>query len=187
MVGFWVAAWTQLSSVMADEQGAAASILLAAGVRKSLPAQAGPQRIAPRIRAGCDYPTPAIPSQARSPRSPVEFDFPFPDVYDAFMRLEYYDEKKMKKEVLAILAKYLDLKKYKVFFFGSRVCGGGTDRSDVDIGIEGEARVPAAAWSRIQEEIENFPVLYKLEVVDFKQVTPEFKEVAEQNIELIFP
>lgn len=118
---------------------------------------------------------------------PLRFDFPVADVYDSFMRLEYYDEKKLKKEVLAILAKYLDLKKYKVFFFGSRVCSGGTDRSDVDIGIEGDAPVPAVAWSHIQEELDNIPVLYKLEIVDFKQVAPSFKEVAEQNIELISP
>jgi len=39
------------------------------------------------------------------------------------MKLEFYPAGKLKKEILEIVGKYLDLKKYKVFFFGSRVKG----------------------------------------------------------------
>ena len=101
------------------------------------------------------------------------------------MRLEHYSETKLKKEILEILGKRLDLKKYKIFFFGSRVSGLGNERSDIDIGIEGPEKALDLAWLDIQEEIENFPSLYKIELVDFKRVTPIFKEVALQNIELI--
>jgi septum formation topological specificity factor MinE len=37
------------------------------------------------------------------------------------MKLKHYPLKKLKKEILEIVGKYLDLKEYKVFFFGSRV------------------------------------------------------------------
>jgi septum formation topological specificity factor MinE len=39
------------------------------------------------------------------------------------MKLEHYPVEKLKEEILKILRKYLDLKHYRVFFFGSRVTG----------------------------------------------------------------
>ena len=94
-------------------------------------------------------------------------------------------KKKIKKEILEIVGKYLDLKKYKVFFFGSRVVGKGDERSDIDVGIEGKKPVPAGAFLDIQDEIENLPTLYKIEIVDFAEVDKKFKEVAQKHIELI--
>lgn len=99
------------------------------------------------------------------------------------MRLEHYPEEKLKRELLAILEKHLDLARYRVFFFGSRVIPGkGTDRSDIDVGIEGPP-IPTEAWLDIMEEMENFPVLYKIELVDFRNVAPIFREVAMQYTE----
>jgi len=37
------------------------------------------------------------------------------------MVIEFYPVEKLKKEVLAIIGKYLDLNSHRVFFFGSRV------------------------------------------------------------------
>jgi len=36
----------------------------------------------------------------------------------------------------------------------------------------------------IQEEIENLPTLYKIDVVDFYDVSEKFREVAKQHIEM---
>jgi len=101
------------------------------------------------------------------------------------MRIEHYPLEKLKKEILGIIGKYLDLKKYKIFFFGSRVEGKGNERSDIDVGIEGFDPVPDKAWIEIKEEIENLPILYKIEIVDFHRVAPIFKTVAFQYIEPI--
>lgn len=101
------------------------------------------------------------------------------------MRLEHYPVEKLKQEILAIAGRHLDLSKYRVFFFGSRVAGKGTDRSDIDVGIEGPEPIPARAWAEIQEEIENFPSLYKIEFVDFSAVAPIFRDVALQDTESI--
>ncbi len=100
-------------------------------------------------------------------------------------RLEYYPVEKLKKELKDIAAKYLDLKKYHLFFFGSRVTGKGSERSDIDVGIEGTKPVPIAALSSIKEEIENLPILYKIEIVDFANVSSDFKKVAKKKIEKI--
>ena len=101
------------------------------------------------------------------------------------MRLEHYPEEKLKKEILEIAGRHLDLAKYRVFFFGSRVSGTGTDRSDIDVGIEGPEPVPYDVWAKIQGEIEHIPTLYKVDVVDFRRVASKFRDVALQSIELL--
>ena len=61
--------------------------------------------------------------------------------------------------------------------------GKGTDRSDFDIGIEGDTPVPPKAMAAIKEEIDELPVLNKIEVVDFRKVPEKFYKVAKQHIE----
>lgn len=99
------------------------------------------------------------------------------------MKLKNKPVKELKKEILAIISKHLDLNEYKLFFFGSRVNGKGRERSDIDIGIEGKEKVPSKALGEIREEIEEMPVLYSIDVVDFKDVSEDFYEVAKQSIE----
>jgi len=101
------------------------------------------------------------------------------------MKLEHYSEEKLKKEVLDVIGRYIDLRKYRVFFFGSRVSGKADKRSDIDLGIEGSDPIPSVAMFDIQEEIENIPTLYKIEVVDFSEVSKKFKEVAKQHREML--
>ena len=101
------------------------------------------------------------------------------------MRLEHYPEEKLKKEILEIVGKYLDLKKYKVFNFGSRVSGRGSDRSDIDIGIEGPKEVPYEVTFDIKEDMERLPILYKIDVIDFTGAEKNFIEVASQHKEYI--
>jgi len=101
------------------------------------------------------------------------------------MKLAYYSEKKLKKEIKKIIGKYLDLKKYKVFFFGSRVKGDNFPRADIDIGIEGPRAVPIEIMAEIEDEISNLSTLYKIDIVDFRNVADDFYEVAKQNVEMI--
>jgi len=103
------------------------------------------------------------------------------------MRLEHYPEEKLKKEILEIVGKRLDLKKYKVFFFGSRVTGKGDERSDIDIGIEGTEKVPIEVKFDIEDDIENLPILYKIDLIDFYNTDKNFYEVAKQKIEILNP
>lgn len=101
------------------------------------------------------------------------------------MRLEYESPEKLKSEILKIAGKYLDLNQYKLFFFGSRVMGKGNERSDIDIGITGTAPVPPAAFSDIEDEIENITVLYSIDIVDFNNVSEKFKQVALEKVEYL--
>lgn len=104
---------------------------------------------------------------------------------DMDLQLKYYPVEKLKKEILDITGKYLDLNRYTVFFFGSRITGKADERSDIDIGIDGAESVPPEIFSQIEDEIDQLPILYKIEVVDFRRVTSKFREVALQKIETL--
>jgi len=101
------------------------------------------------------------------------------------MRLEHYSVEKLKKEILQIVGKHLDLNQYRVFFFGSRVSGRADERSDIDVGIEGPRPVHSGAMLEIEEEVENLPTLYKIDVVDFHDVGEKFKQVTKQYREML--
>lgn len=73
---------------------------------------------------------------------------------------------------------------YRIFLFGSRADGSAHERSDIDIGIEGPAPVPAAALAMIQEELEEAPTLYTIDVVDFARVSDKFRRVARTRLPL---
>ena len=102
------------------------------------------------------------------------------------MRLENYNQAKFKKNARLIFSKYLDMNKYSVFVFGSRANKAlGREQSDIDIGIEGRRSVPFSKMALIRDEFENLPILYKVDVVDFKFVSKDFREFAKKNIEIL--
>jgi len=101
------------------------------------------------------------------------------------MNLQHYPVEKLKEDLLAIVGSRLDLAQYRLFYFGSRVTNKGDDHSDIDIGIEGPAPVPAAILDGIREDLINLPTIYKMDLVDFASVSEDFKKVALAKIEVI--
>jgi len=101
------------------------------------------------------------------------------------MKIEFYPEGKLKKQILEIAGRYLDLNSYKVFFFGSRVKEDNSSRSDIDIGIEGPKKMPVQIKLEIEEELDNLPTLYKFDLVDFKEVPEKFRKEALKYVEYI--
>jgi predicted nucleotidyltransferase len=101
------------------------------------------------------------------------------------MKIEHYPEEKLKKDILKIIGKYLDLDLYKVFFFGSRVRGDNFERADIDLGIKGPKEISSSVKLKIDQEIEKLPMLYKIDIVDFKKVSDKFKKQALKNIEYV--
>lgn len=101
------------------------------------------------------------------------------------MKLEHYSAETLKKKLLAVCDHRLKKLSYRLFFFGSRVSQKGDERSDIDVGIEADKKLPLEILSKIREDIEAFPLLYKIEIVDFKAVSPDFRKVAQTHIEMI--
>jgi len=99
------------------------------------------------------------------------------------MKLEHVSEKRLKSDVTYLLETYLDLSRYTVFVFGSRVTGKASERSDIDIGIEGDAPIDGATMARIREDLQDLPYLYKIQIIDFSQVSDRFYQVAKQVTE----
>jgi len=94
------------------------------------------------------------------------------------MRLEHESAEELKAKLREIVGKHVDLSRYTLFFFGSRVQGRGDERSDVDVGIEGPESVPGHVMEEIREAIENLPVLYTIDIVDFTDVSEDFRREA---------
>jgi predicted nucleotidyltransferase len=83
----------------------------------------------------------------------------------------------------AILNKNLSGFAYKAFIFGSQANLTVLRRSDIDIGIMAENKIPDPIMAKIFAEIEELPMLFNIDVVDFNEVDEKFKSVALQNIE----
>lgn len=94
------------------------------------------------------------------------------------MHIIHHSPEKIGGAIIKILRKYPELQEYQVVFFGSRVSGRGSDRSDIDVGIIGPTKVPDAIWSKILEDVENLPYLYTIDVVDFGRVSASFRKHA---------
>jgi predicted nucleotidyltransferase len=92
----------------------------------------------------------------------------------------------LKNEIIRIISKHLIFSRYRIFLFGSRVKGNASERSDIDIGIDADASIPLSALTEIEAELDELPILQKIEVVDFNNVSKGFKEVALQNMEVIY-
>lgn len=94
------------------------------------------------------------------------------------MKLEHFNKQRFKRLILKIFAKHPLLSDYSLFFFGSRVRGDSSLRSDIDLGVLGKKKIPARIKLEIEEELEKLPTLYKIELVDFADVSPGFKKEA---------
>jgi predicted nucleotidyltransferase len=84
----------------------------------------------------------------------------------------------------AVIRRHIPDPCYRVFVFGSRATGSAPERSDIDIGIEGPAPVPRSALAAIQDELEEAPTLYTIDVVDFACVPEKFRRVARHRMPL---
>jgi len=105
--------------------------------------------------------------------------------YGRGMKLEHESVENLRRDIARIVGKHLDTDKYRVFFFGSRVKGDSMPRSDIDIGIEGPEDVPFAILEKIKEDIDALNKLYKIDVVDFRNTSKEFRDVALQHQEAL--
>jgi type I restriction enzyme S subunit len=89
------------------------------------------------------------------------------------------------RELHDILYRNIDTSRWKPIVFGSRVTGKARQTSDIDIGIIGNERLPIAIRQQLGEALDNSDIPYVVEVVDFKDTTAKFQEVALQETAVI--
>jgi len=68
--------------------------------------------------------------------------------------------------------------KVKVALFGSRARGDNYVFSDVDIGIMPYGKLDRGRITLLREKTENMNIPYRVEIVNFMEVSKEFKEEA---------
>ncbi len=74
----------------------------------------------------------------------------------------------------------------EVRLFGSRVRGTARKFSDIDLVIVGASAVPEQTLTDLRDAFANSDLPYKVDVLDWQAITPEFQKVIEeQGFELI--
>jgi len=86
------------------------------------------------------------------------------------------------RQVAGIVRRVIGDRAYRVFLFGSWASGEARRRSDIDIGIEGPARVDPAMMLQIREACEALPTLFTIEIVDFASAAMNFRKEATARI-----
>jgi uncharacterized protein len=81
----------------------------------------------------------------------------------------------------SVIRRHLPDPAYQIFLFGSRAAGLATERSDIDIGIDGPSPVPHAVLAAIYDDLEEAPTLFTIDVVDVSRVSDTFRTVAKQR------
>jgi DNA polymerase sigma len=93
-----------------------------------------------------------------------------------------------RKQILLWLKEILDKNlsgvSYHAFIFGSQANKTSLIRSDIDVGIIADS-ITSYQLSKINAAIEELPMLYKIDLVNFNEVDARFKSVALKNIESI--
>lgn len=93
----------------------------------------------------------------------------------------------VKKYILPIAGKHLDLNDYRLFIFGSRALGTASPTSDIDIGIQGSKIVPRHILASLREDVREAPLLHKVDVVDLLAVSDVFRDLAMKSSIMISP
>ena len=66
----------------------------------------------------------------------------------------------------------------QIVLFGSRASGTSVDSSDYDIGLRAKEPIEPLTMARIASEIEELPILRKVDIVDLSKVTSRFYATA---------
>lgn len=74
--------------------------------------------------------------------------------------------------------RHLDLRRYRIFLFGSQSSGTAVRGSDIDVGILGDEPVPGRKIERIRGDLEALRTLRRFDVVDFFGAGEAFRTAA---------
>lgn len=96
------------------------------------------------------------------------------------MRLEPNEMERV-KEVLSFYAKG-----FEVRAFGSRVTGYRLKKfSDLDLVVMTSKRLPIREFSRIKDAFTLSDLPFRVDVLDWAAVSPEFRKIIEANYEVV--
>lgn len=87
--------------------------------------------------------------------------------------------------VREIMAQRLSGRRYRLYLFGSRARGTASPRSDYDLGVQADGQIDLATLAEIRDDLEQLPVLQRIELVDLTAASPDFVRRALETSELL--
>lgn len=96
-------------------------------------------------------------------------------------------DKKSLDVIKKILQTYISDKSYRAFIFGSRAIGKNRKFSDIDLGIIGTKSLSSKEFVTIKDKFDESDLPYRVDLVDFSNVSERFKNQALNNIINIWP
>lgn len=70
---------------------------------------------------------------------------------------------------------------YQIIIFGSRAKGTNTRFSDLDICLKESEKIPFTTIANYQEACTNSDLPYKVDIIDFHNVSESFQKIIERN------
>ena len=90
-------------------------------------------------------------------------------------------------DIQAILTTSADLLRgHRVVLFGSRAAGTAKDRSDFDIGVDGDTPLALSAFYAIADKLESLRTLYRIDWVDLCRTSETFRAEALKNSRTLY-
>jgi uncharacterized protein len=86
--------------------------------------------------------------------------------------------------IKTILLKYVA--NYEVWIFGSRVNGKAKKYSDVDLVIITDSPLPVLTMALLKEDFSASNLPYKVDVLDWSEITTDFKELILKNYLILY-
>ena len=87
------------------------------------------------------------------------------------------NESEVLDSVKSIIHRYLGTD-VQIILFGSRASGNSVNFSDYDIGLRAKEPIEPLTMARITSEVEELPILRKVDIVDLSKVTKRFYTTA---------
>lgn len=86
--------------------------------------------------------------------------------------------------VRSVFAKHLPC--CEVRAFGSRVKGGAKKYSDLDIAVVCDEPIDKKTFYRLKEEISDLPTSFRVDILDWHKISPEFQNIIEKQYEILY-
>lgn len=93
------------------------------------------------------------------------------------------NESEIKNKIITVITSELG-SNVGIFLFGSRSQNKNKTFSDFDIGIIDSIPIERPKMAKIREALEESTIPYKIDLVDFHSVSPTFKAIALESIQI---
>ncbi|MEI8128151.1 MAG: nucleotidyltransferase domain-containing protein [bacterium] len=86
------------------------------------------------------------------------------------------------EHVKSIINSHLQDPSLKIYVFGSRARGNAKKYSDLDIALQAESKIEVNKMSKIEIELEETTIPYKVDVIDLNNISDTFRKCIENDL-----